>query len=324
MTGLITIRDLLFSYPGSPPLLSVKELSLDQGRIAVLIGDNGCGKTTLLKVMAGLLTPGAGTVTRSADPLVLVHQKPSLFTESVGANVAWPLKIRRIPRREIRKRLDAALEMVGLEHLENRWAPSLSGGEKQRAAIARALILNPAVLLLDEPTSNIDAPSVETIERVLRVLAAEGTTVIMSTHNLASAYRLADRLLPMVRGSLVPSHENVLRGRALDPGEEHIGRFQLEEGPVIYCPAARGTFTRAVIRMEDIILSAGEMVSSAQNHLAGTVATVLAEDSELVRIELDCGFPLDAVVTHRSVDELELKRGSTVYATFKASAVALY
>lgn len=325
VSSAITIRDLRFSYGGSDPFLFVDDLSLRPGRITVLIGENGCGKTTLLKLLAGLLKPDGGTITCSngAVPL-LVHQRPYLFAESVRANVGWPLKIRRLPRAEIRTRAASALEMVGLTHLERRWAPFLSGGEKQRAAIARALVLEPSILLLDEPTSNIDARSVAAIESVLRRLSAAGTTVILSTHNLASAYRLADRIVPMHAGRLIPVHVNVLTGKSLDPGDEHIGRFQVADGPEIYCPARTGSFTRAVIRMEDIILSAGEMASSAQNHLPGRVLEVVPEDNELIRVDLDCGFPLTAVVTHRSVEELRIVPGVVVFATFKASAVELF
>jgi molybdopterin-binding protein len=325
VNSAVTIRDLRFSYTGNDPFLFVDDLSLPPGRIIVLIGDNGCGKTTLLKLLAGLLKPDGGTITYSDDaPPLLVHQRPYLFAESVRANVGWPLKIRHLPRREVRTRVAAALKTVGLSHLERRWAPFLSGGEKQRAAIARALVLSPTILLLDEPTSNIDASSVEVVESVLRRLSATGTTVIMSTHNLASAYRLADRILPMNAGRLVPVHVNVLPGLALDPGHEHIGRFQIDMGPEIYCPAMRGTLTRAIIRMEDIILSAGEMTSSAQNRLRGLVTAVVPTGSELARVELDCGFPLTAVVTHRSVEEMGIIPGTEVFASFKASAVQLF
>jgi len=304
--------------------LEIPHLAISHGTISVLTGDNGCGKTTLLKLLAGLLIPSSGTIDTAAGPPVLVHQRPYLFAESVRANVAWPLKIRGVKRDELRERVDRALAQVGLTRFALRWALSLSGGEKQRVAIARALVLKPEVLLLDEPTSNIDVASVRTVERVLRMLAGDGTTVVMSTHNEASAYRLADELIPLAAGRPAPLRVNVLQGTLLDPGVNHIGRFRVTTGAEMFCPAATGSFTHAVVRMEDVILSQHEMDSSAQNHLPGTVQAVATADDELVRVDLDCDFPLSALVTHRSVEELSIAPGVRLYATFKASAVRLY
>ncbi|MEX2442559.1 MAG: ATP-binding cassette domain-containing protein [Alkalispirochaeta sp.] len=331
------IRGVRFSYGEPRPrqaagsagqagqtLLEIPHLAIREGTISVLIGDNGSGKTTLLKLLAGLLAPSSGTIETASETVVLVHQRPYLFAESVRANVTWPLKIRRVRRDERRDRVDRALEQVGLTAFARRWAPSLSGGEKQRVAIARALVLQPGALLLDEPTSTIDAASVRAIETVLRRLADGGTTVVMSTHNEASAYRLADELISMAGGRLVPLRVNILHGSALDHGEEHIGRFRVTDGKEIYCPTATGDFTRAVVRMEDIILSTEEMTGSAQNHLFGTVRAVAAVGDELVRVDLDCGFSLSALVTQRSVEELCIAPGMQVCATFKASAVCLY
>lgn len=334
MSPAIELRGLRFSYPGTgnteptqfgdQALLQIESLTAQASEIMVLIGDNGCGKTTLLKLLAGLLIPDGGSVGVHNGPALLVHQRPYLFAESVYANVAWPLRIRRLPRNDVRQCTLAALEQVGLTQLARRWAPSLSGGEKQRAAIARALVLQPQVLLLDEPTSNIDTASIAAVERVLRSQAACGRSVIMSTHNLPSAYRLADRIVPMKEGRLRPVAVNILRGWALDPGDEHIGRFQVCGGPQIFCPAARGQYTTAVVRMDDIILSTGATATSAQNRLQGDVRAVELTAGELARVEIDCGCRLVSTVTHRSVDQLRLRTGSRLWVTFKASAVELY
>ena len=255
---------------------------------------------------------------------LLVHQRPYIFAESVLANVMWPLRLRRIPRREARARAMAALARLRLDHLSHRWAPSLSGGEKQRAAIARALVLNPPVLLLDEPTSNIDAASVELVESVLTERAAAGATIVMTTHNHHSAYRLADTIVPLHAGRVQRSSVNILRGHMEAPGDAHIGRFRVTFGREILCPAISGTFTTAVIRMDDIILSREEITTSAQNHLFGTVTSVTEIPGELVQVELDCGFPLRVVITARSVAEFGVTPGTRLWASFKASAVRVY
>jgi tungstate transport system ATP-binding protein len=336
-TMLLDVAGLVFDYPrigdredgrgdgrgGNDAFLAIDRISVGAGEILVLTGDNGCGKTTLLKLLAGLLEPVAGSVSAARRP-VLVHQRPYLFAESIWANVAWPLRIRGVPRAEIRQRVDAALAAVGLEPLTRRWAPLLSGGEKQRVAIARALVLEPEIILLDEPTSNIDTASVCTIESVLKALCGRGVAVIMSTHNLASAYRLATRIVPMAAGRIVPMTVNVLRGRTVATGHEHIGRFQVENGPQIFCPATQTQFSTAVVRMDDVILSRQAIATSAQNRFQGTVVAVEQVDRELARVHVDIGMPVVALITHRSVDELSIDAGARVHLTFKASAVALH
>lgn len=329
MSLRMEVRDLRFSYPdrrqpAGEPLLAVNRLEVGAGEIVVVTGENGCGKTTLLKLIAGLLVPFAGSVRADSRP-VLVHQRPCLFAESVFANVSWPLRIRRLPRDEVRRRTAAALERVGLSPHERRWAPALSGGEKQRAAIARALVLEPGLLLLDEPTANIDPASVPLVEELLRSVASAGAAVVVTTHHIATAYRLADSLLPMRGGRLEPSGVNVLPGR-LDTAEEGMGRFQVDEGPRIFCPAVRGDYTRAVVPMDDIILSANPVATSAQNTFAATVCTLESARDVLARVELVVGpgCRLASYVTGRSVRELGLAPGTTVWVTFKASAVELY
>ena len=336
--GPIAVRGLRFRYPAETERargtaapnaieLQIPHLDLPAGKIAVLIGDNGCGKTTLLKLLAGILRPLEGTVVAPERP-VLVHQRPYLFAQSVLANVMWPLRIRRIPRPEARRRAEAAIAQVGLSALARRWAPFLSGGEKQRVAIARALVIRPSVLLLDEPTSNIDAVSVRAIERVLAETAASGTAVVMSTHNIASAYRIANRLLPMDAGRLTPVTVNIFRGQMVREADgahpDHIGCFGVADGPRIFCPTSAEPCTTAVVRMDDVILSQEAITTSAQNRFRGTVAAVEEVGHELSRVEIDIGVPIAALVTHRSVDDLSIRPGAAMHVTFKASAVALF
>ena len=328
----MTLQHVRFSYARSdngdpdkrPLVIDIPEFLVKAGEIVVLMGDNGCGKTTLLKIMAGLLSPEPGAIIDSVSSPILVHQRPFLFTESVQGNVAWPLRLAKVPRKERAERVKVALRKLGIEHLAQRWAPSLSGGEKQRVAIARALVTEPCVLLLDEPTSNIDQASVERIEKVLKDAAGAGVAVVMSTHNYASAYRIADTVLSMNRGTVRVPDVNILRGETCGAPSEHIGRFRVNDDVEIFCPLSARVRTTAVIRMDDIILATNSGSSSAQNHLSATVLGVCPIGSEVVRVDLDCGVPLSAHITHRSVDELGVDVGKKLEATFKASAVELY
>ncbi len=313
--------------------IEISDLQLPPGKVAVLIGENGSGKTTLLKLLAGILKPLEGSIAAPAQP-VLVQQRPYLFSQSVWANVMWPLRIRRVPKIEARRRTEEAIKQVSLTALARRWAPFLSGGEKQRVAIARALVIQPSVLLLDEPTSNIDSLSIQTIERVLKEMAAAGTTVIMSTHNMLSAYRIADYILPMSAGKLTPVMVNIFPGQVIHEESfqgtnnqtqyDHIAKFTIDGGPEIFCPTSEENSTTAVLRMEDVILSREAITTSAQNQFYGIVASLEEVGSELFRVTVDIGVPIMALLTHRSIIELSIQPGAPVHVTFKASAVHLY
>jgi molybdopterin-binding protein len=333
----IEVQDLTFSYPGTPeeyrPFLQVPLLRFRAGSISVLIGDNGSGKTTLMKLIAGLLTPTSGEI--RGDTLdgtigrgvLLVHQRPYLFAESVLANVVWPLRIRRMSRGTARDRGMRALEQVGLAHLAHRWALSLSGGEKQRVAIARALVLEPRAILLDEPTAGVDKGSVTAIEGVLHELAGRSVTIVLSTHNLPSAYRLADHLVPIGNGRIQPMRVNILRGVTEDSPHEHLTIFRTDNGLPLVCPASSEAKGTAVIPMDDVIISLEALQSSAQNGFAGTVVGVddAGNDQRIVTVETE-GPPqkIRSILTERAVRELAVAPGKKVWLTFKASAVELY
>ncbi len=210
---LFSIRDLAFSY-GTREVLSVAELDVRSGEVLALVGPNGSGKTTLLKILNDLLKPSAGTVHFEGRPApgnpglrmrsVYVHQSPFLLAGTVQRNVAYGLRIRRVPDPEARRRVEASLDLLGLAGFGRRDAKRLSGGETQRVALARALALDPEVLFLDEPTAQTDRASGERIRRVLTDLAARGgTTIVFSSHDAAFAEALADRAAFLEDGRLV-------------------------------------------------------------------------------------------------------------------------
>lgn len=209
----VTIAGLAKAY-GSVTALAGVDLDLPAGSFTALLGPSGCGKSTLLAVLAGLERPDAGTVRvddrdaaglRAEErPVGLVFQKPLLFPYlSVGDNVAFGLRMRRVPRREARIRADALLDTVGLRDLAGRRVGELSGGQEQRVALARALALRPRVLLLDEPFSQLDpALRAQMRELVREVTAAEKVTTLFVTHDLAEAVEVADEIALMLDGRI--------------------------------------------------------------------------------------------------------------------------
>jgi tungstate transport system ATP-binding protein len=329
---LFRLESLRFAY-GRDPVLDIPGLEIQKGGVTVLVGPNGSGKTTLLKLLNALLPVSCGKILYRERPLsaqilpelrresVLVHQDPYLFDGTVYGNVSYGLRIRRTPGERMRRAVAEALGRVGLPGFEHRRALRLSGGERQRVAIARALVLDPRVLFLDEPTANVDAGSVLLLEELVLSLVEGGTTVIISTHHPAFAYRLGTRLVFMDEGRIMPGRENIFKG-TVESRDESFTYFRTGT-ELLRCPAQEGEFTTAVLPLDDVILSEERTRSSAQNQFFGTVRQVETMD-HTVRVSLDCGFPVHALITEYSVRTMRVVPGSEFFVTFKASAIRLY
>jgi tungstate transport system ATP-binding protein len=198
-------------------ILDIPKLQVEMGETLAFLGPNGAGKTTLLQVLAFLQSPHEGTVFFKGLPvnykknllplrrsLAVVFQEPLLFDTTVFENVASGLKLRRVPRHEIYEKVFMWLERLGISHLANRSARTLSGGEAQRTSLARAFVLNPQILFLDEPFAALDSPSRETlIEDLEHILRETPTTTILVTHDRSEVLRLADRVAIMDRGKIL-------------------------------------------------------------------------------------------------------------------------
>ena len=180
------------------------------GRITGLVGDNGAGKSTLLRLIAGLDLDYTGRIYYDGQPLTkplyqkmtMVFQTPYLLKRSVYDNIAYPLQLRHRPAAEIRQKTDAMIKRFGIENLAKQYAHKLSGGESQKVALARALIFEPELVLLDEPMSGIDAASVRFMEQMIQEYAKEHhKTVIMITHNARQAEELCDDIVHLKAAS---------------------------------------------------------------------------------------------------------------------------
>lgn len=331
-TPLFALSDVRVEIDGRS-VLSIDSLRIEAGKATTVVGENGSGKTTLLRLLNGLLAPSRGSVQyrgvsllvdggrRVRAETVLVHQNPLLFRGSVGQNVGYGLRIRRTPARLTAAMTAEALGEVGLHGFEHRRASRLSGGEMQRVAVARAIVLRPKVLLLDEPTANVDAASRLVIEGIVRSTIRGGGSVVMSTHAMELAYRLSDTLLRLAGGRALPSQENIFRGQA-ERRDEQFTYFRAA-GAVLRCPAVDGDFSVAVLPLGDVILSRSPISSSARNQLAGVVVRIDPEGA-LLRVTVDCGLPIQALITGAALAELGMDVGRSCMVAFKASAVRLY
>ncbi|TNE36935.1 MAG: ATP-binding cassette domain-containing protein [Alphaproteobacteria bacterium] len=193
---------------GGSRILGPLDLTLDGEGCTILLGPNGAGKTTLLRLLHGLDRTSGGQA-RWATPREeaylrqsFVFQSPVVMRRSVRDNIAYPLLVRGVGRKEARERAVEWIAHVGLAGADDKPAQILSGGEKQKLAIARALIIKPEVLFLDEPAANLDGTSTRDIEALILRAARAGTRIVMATHNFGQARRLADDILFIYRGRI--------------------------------------------------------------------------------------------------------------------------
>jgi len=352
--SLVEVVGLTHSY-GGKEILKDLNLRIATGVVFALIGPTGAGKTTLLRIIDLLETPDSGEIyfdgkciPRSGKRrleirrrMSFIHQKPQVFNASVYDNVACGLRWRGEERDSIAEKVVGILETVGLEGYDSRDARTLSGGEAQRVALARALVLEPHVLLLDEPTANLDPVSTARIEHLIgRVARQRNTTMIMATHDMSQGQRLADRVGVLIDGRLVQTGNatDIFRSPQNEEVANFVGMENIMEGAIIAnndgmatvaigsnniqavsnYPARKEVY--ACIRPEDITLAPMRHRSSARNSFQGNVTRV-ASYGPLSRVEIDCGFRLVALVTRVSAQELRLEEGRETYANFKATAV---
>ena len=190
-------------------LLDRVTLAFAAGEPTVLIGPNGAGKTTLLRAAMGLAQPSSGHISwggaehSAPTRRAIVFQRPTMLRRTAIANIRYALRAAGIPRARHKRGIEELLALVGLEHAAGRPARRLSNGEQQRLALARALARDPAVLFLDEPTASLDPASTKAIEDVIRAVSKRGIKVVLSTHDLGEARRLAGEIVLLHRGRIV-------------------------------------------------------------------------------------------------------------------------
>ena len=317
--------------------LRLEDCALAPGGTYSVVGPNGSGKTTFLNLLAFTHVPDRGdvqfrgTTVNYADREALLvlrrqigflMQNPYLFNMSVRDNIEYGLKVRHRPADEIRRRVDAIMERFQLVGIARRNAHQLSGGETQLVALARTFALDCDVVLLDEPTANVDQGHVRTVENTIRELCREkGTTVILTTHSQDQACRMSRRLLSIVHGGIRGvAYENVFDGTIVDESEG-ARTLRLGEGlSIAIADGAPGQRVTVVIDPKDILLSSNRLSSSALNAFEGDIDKVEQADGGL-RVFVNVGVPLCALVTRKSFHEMNLNIGKPVWVTFKANAV---
>jgi tungstate transport system ATP-binding protein len=350
---LLTLRDVAVHH-GEHVALQHASLELYTSDILALIGPNGAGKSTLLRIMGMLQRPDQGDVlfrgqnALNGDSLGLrrriatVFQEPLLLNATVHQNAALGLKLRGIGHAEIDRRLAPWLHRLGIEHLAARSARTLSGGEAQRTSLARALVLEPELLLLDEPFSALDPAAREDLLRDFQgILRETSITVVFVTHDRHEAFALANRVGVLNQGYLLQlgSRENVFRRPETESVAEIVGIenrlagvVETSDGDYVTIKInngrvhAKGRFTAGTkvvscIRPEDISLSLGNCEANDSNRVTGKVIAV-SPGMIHHRISLDCrGFNLSALIDRKESFDLNLSEGHEVVAVFSPTAV---
>lgn len=342
------------------PVIQAESLEIAGAGVTVLFGPSGSGKTTILRCLTGLETPDSGEISfdnekwfadgKNLTPpkgrrIGFVPQDYALFPHlTVAANIAYGLHERSAEEKKLR--VAEMLNWLGLDDLAARRPSELSGGQQQRVALARAVARQPQLLLLDEPLTALDAPTRQRLRAELRRLLRQlGIPAIVVTHDRLEALSLGDDLVVLDGGRIIQcgsvqevfSHpanlavagivavETVQPGRVL---ELQNGMATLQVGAARLMALAgdlpAGTAEVFVcIRAEDVMLSNDpELHSSPRNRLSATVRAMVSE-GPMTRIELDCGFPLTAVLTKQACAEMVLKEGASVLALVKAPQIHL-
>lgn len=339
---------------GKKEILRGIDLEFAPGSVNVILGPNGAGKSTLLRLLGLLDKPGQGEIyydgqrlsamPRSARTSLrrrtgFVFQSPLLLAGSVAANLRFGPRLRGLSVSE--NEISQVLEKTGLSGRENQEAQLLSGGERQRLQLARVMLLDSDLYLLDEPAANLDPLSVKNIEAAIARLAHEGKTVVLATHNLIQARLLAGKVVFLKDGLLVQAgaaDEVLSRPLSLDIAEfsaaENIipgalvlrdGRTVLDNGRLAIEVVSGLTSGRAaaVIRPEDILVSEKPIASSARNSFRGPVLAV-ADLGAVMALSVDCGgFVFTVFITRISCVQMNLAPGVEVFLTFKATSVHL-
>jgi tungstate transport system ATP-binding protein len=351
--SLLTLRDVAVRH-GEHVALQGASLEVHTGEVLALIGPNGAGKSTLLRVMGMLQRPNQGTVVfRGQNALngnslelrrriATVFQEPLLLNATVRQNAALGLKLRGIGRAEIDRRLDPWLERLGIAHLAARSARTLSGGEAQRTSLARALVLEPELLLLDEPFSALDPASREALLRDFQGIVKEtGITAVFVTHDRDEAFALAKRIGVLNQGYLLqlgsradvflrPETESVAKVVGIE--NRLVGVVETSDGDYVTIRIndlrihAKGSFSAgtnvvACIRPEEVSLSRAHCEAYDVNRLTGKVIAVspgMAHHRITLRYS---GFDLIALVDRRKSIDLTLSEGDELTTVFSPTAV---
>ncbi|HPD14197.1 MAG TPA: ABC transporter ATP-binding protein [Planctomycetota bacterium] len=351
---MLEVRNIEQRY-GGRRVLGVPFFRVGRGERLVLLGPNGSGKSTLLRLLSLVEMPTQGEVWHDGTRVdagnslairrrfALLLQKPVFFRGTVLSNVTYGLRLRGLPSEEIKGRLDKAAALFAIGALLSRRVDQLSGGEAQRVNLARAFIIQPEILFLDEPFSALDAPTREELLLELRRIVMEtGQTTVLVTHHREEAAFFGTRLAVMLGGAICQEGavEEVFSMPATDAvarlvGVETVlaGKVTTNDGELLAVSVGSQTFfvpgdgepgedVLVCVRPEDVFVSRYKPEGSVRNWFEGTISD-LRPYGRTLGLTLECGFRLRALVTPSAFRELSLALGAQAWAGVKATSIHL-
>lgn len=335
-------------------------LKIEKGEYHMLVGPSGSGKTLILNIIAGFVKADSGQVLLNEKDITgfvpqlrnvsYLFQDLALFPNmSVAENVAFPLVVRHMNKQDIEEKVKKYLEFAEVYHLKDRGISKLSGGEKQRVALARNLITESGILMLDEPFSAIDTQLKLSLKKLLKKISDIGVTIIHVTHNIEEVISLAHKITVIENGKILSTgtykevfsrplnifmagfsgYKNFYKVKnTVRIGDSNYVDIVAENNPdvTVRFEILENTdteFNSLIIDSSSIILSENELLSSARNSFEGIVQSVFRMESAY-EVELDIGIPVWIKITENSFNELGVEAGKKMWLSFKASAVLLF
>ena len=328
-------------------------LQVEDSEYFVILGPSGSGKTMLLELIAGMWPPDSGKIYMDNQDITMfppekrgigfVYQNYMLFPhKTVFENIAFGLKVKKIAKEEIKTRVNEMMDLLKISHLADRLPRTLSGGEQQRTALARALIIYPKILLMDEPLSALDRKTRDELMQELKEIHRKfDVTLVHVTHNFDEALMLADRIAIMRNGEIsqVGTSTEIFRHPADKFVADFVGAENIIEGIAkkdgakitivdtgnisIYSTEQKEGHVHITVRPEDIILSTQKVETSARNVFKGQIKEIV-DTGALIKLTIDVGEPLIVFLTRQSFLDMELNIGKSVWTYFKATAVHVF
>jgi len=328
MTYAYQLNNIKFSYDKTVAL-NLPELNIQAGKITALIGPNGCGKSTLLNLLAFVQKNQQGQInffskpasTQNTDSFIkrtaYLPQKPYLIRGTVEHNLNLSLKFHNI-RNKRTKLIQSILEQLKITHLRKQQAKTLSGGELQKVALARALITNPEVLIMDEPFSYLDHNSEHLLEHFIHQFVKDhNKTLIFSTHNRLQGIAIAEDIITLINGQTAKTPLiNVFHGSVKNEYFD-TGRIQ------IMLKNHDQDYQHVSIDPHEIVLSREPLVSSMRNQYQGKV-TAITDETDTIRVTLLAGESFQVLITFQSLKELDIAIGEQLWVNFKSNSILAF
>jgi tungstate transport system ATP-binding protein len=331
MTSLYQLKNITFNY-GTDFSFTDICIDIEKSNVIAIVGPNGSGKTSLLNILSFLNFPHAGSLFYNEKELSrsnleqfrktvgYVQQSPYLLRGTTFKNIELGLKLKQVDKETRIRKVAEVMQLLGITALSNRNARTLSGGEAQKVAIGRVLVLDPDVLILDEPFTHLDKDSIYELEQIVLKLKGDlGKTIIFTTHDEYQAQWLADDVYSVIKGKVFESQVINLFSGSHDTQKNsfNIGK------QLIHIPEGIEHTEHIAIDPKQIVLSKQRLDSSMQNSFLGKI-TGMAEENGRVRISVDAGEAFQCIVTHKALEELCLSIGSEAWISFKSSSILVF